>query len=269
MICFRLRILNAIFKYCPYLSKGMQNKKQEKIYFDEFTAEKPWKAFTDKTYKKIAELFLEYLNPKKDDNIIDMGCGTGEFTKKIRGLSFKKVQGFDISKKCIQLAKKQYKNIIFKVGDIENMELKKNSADVLIYCGILHHFTNLKKVVKEANRILKKNGKIFVFEPNALNPVLWLFRNKKSPVKSTKLKTPNEEFLTKKQIREAFQKEGFKIVKLEGVSGISYTRSHFKKILPFPFFYLVHVYNLFDGLLNKTFLKSRYGSFIFGYIEKD
>ena len=247
----------------------MQNKKQEKIYFDEFTSEKPWNAFTNSTYKKIAELFLKYLNPKKEGIIVDMGCGTGELTKKIKEFSFKKVKGFDISKRCIQLAKKQYKNIIFKVGDIENIKLKKNSADVLIYCGILHHFTDLKKVVKEANRILKKNGKIFVFEPNALNPVLWLFRNKKSPINSTKLKTPNEEFLTKKQIRVAFQKEGFKIVKLEGISGISYTRNHFQKILPFPFFYSVHAYNLFDALLNKTFFKSRYGSFILGYIEKN
>lgn len=245
----------------------MQNKKLEKVSFDRFTSEEPWHAFTDATYSKIARLFLN-LTPKKDDKIIDMGCGTGELTKKLHYLGFRNIAGYDISKNCILMARKNYKGINFQARDIENTKLKANSVDFLLYCGILHHFIAMEKVIKEAKRVLKKDGKTFVFEPNAINPVLWLFRNKKSPFKSTKLKTPNERFLTKAQIKDAFEKEGFKVIKLDCISGVSYTKDYFKRLFPFPFFYIVYLYNLFDAILNRTFLRKNYGSFIYGYFKK-
>lgn len=245
----------------------MQDKKQEKISFDKFTSKEPWHAFTDKTYAKIIRLFLR-LNLKRGSKIIDMGCGTGELTKKLKDFGFTNISGYDISKNCIFMARKNYKGIDFQVKDIENTKLKSNSVDYLLYCGILHHFTKMEKAIKEAKRILRKQGKVFVFEPNAVNPVLWLFRNEKSPFKSEKLKTPNERFLTKAQIKRAFEREGFKIIKLDCVSGVSYTKDYFKRLFPFPFFYMVYLYNLFDALLNKTFLRKSYGSFIYGFFEK-
>lgn len=245
----------------------MQDKKQERKYFDRFTAEKPWNAFTEKTYDKVASLFARLVSPKKSDRIIDMGCGTGEFTNKLNQ-HFKNVEGYDISENCILTARKRYKSIKFEVKDIESTKLENGSVDVLVYCGVLHHFTNIEKVIKEAKRILKKDGKVFIFEPNAINPVLWLFRNKKSPFKSNKLKTPNEEFLAKEKIKEAFEKEGFKAIKIGCISGISYAKEHFQRLFPFPFFYIVHAYNLFDAMLGKTFLRKSYGSFIYGYFKK-
>jgi len=246
----------------------MQNKTQERIYFDRFTSTQSWHTFTKKTYSRIAQHFLK-LDPKKNDRIIDMGCGTGELTKEIHNLSFKNISGYDISRNCILMAKKKYPEIDFKVKDIENTELKDSSVDFLFYSGILHHFTDTKNVIKEAKRILKKNGKAFVFEPNACNPVLWLFRNKKSPFKSENLKTPNEEFLTKDQIKYAFEKENFRTIKIGCISGISYTKEYFQRLFPFPFFYVVHAYNLFDAILGITPLRKEHGSFIYGYFEKN
>jgi len=151
----------------------MQNKKFEEDYFDEFTTEKPWNAFTDKSYKRIINLFIKNIKPKKNDLIIDMGCGTGELAKKIKDIGYTNVLGLDISKNCILMAKKQYKGIKFKTADIEKTGLKKNSVDIIFYCGILHHFPNRDKVIIEAYRILKENGKIFIFEPHDKNPILW------------------------------------------------------------------------------------------------
>ncbi len=261
------KLFTSIFKYYPFFSNSMQDKKLEKTRFDEFTAEKPWHTFTDYTYNKIIMLFLK-LNPKKTDRIIDMGCGTGELTEKIYGLSFKNISGYDISKNCILMASKNFPGINFEVKDIEKTRLKANSVDFLFYCGILHHFTDTKKVVKEAKRILKKKGKVFVFEPNAINPVLWLFRDERSPFKSNKMKTPNERFMTKEQIKNVFDKEGFKCIKIDCISGISYTKGYFKRLFPFPLFYIVYFYNLFDFLLNITPFRRKFGSFIYGYFGK-
>ena len=245
----------------------MQNKEQERIYFDKFSENVEWNAFTSKTYDKLVSLILG-LKPGKNDVIIDMGCGTGQLTNKIRVLGFKDISGYDISKNCILKAKEHYKDITFDVRDIENTKLRDNSIDFLIYCGVLHHFSNAGKVIKEAKRILKKKGKIFVFDPNASNPVFWLFRNNSSPLRLYKMRTPNEEFKTKYQIRESFEKEGFKVIRIDCISGISYTKDYFKRLLPVPFSHLVHLYNSFDSILNVTFLRKRYGSFIYGYFEK-
>jgi len=245
----------------------MQDKEIEKIKFDEFTTEEPWHAFSDRTYSKIVGLFLS-LGAKKRARVIDMGCGTGELTKKLRDFGFKNISGYDISKNCISMARKNYSGIDFQARDIENTGLKENSVDFLFYCGILHHFTDMKDVLKEARRILKNGGRVFVFEPNAKNPVLWLLRDEKSPFKSEKLKTPNEKFLTKIQIKGIFEKYDFKVIRLECISGISYTKGYFKKLLPFPFFYSVYLYNAFDAVLNRTFLRKKRGSFIYGYFEK-
>src|SRR3989344_2700103 len=233
----------------------MQDKKQEKVYFDEFTAEKPWNAFTGKTYRSIVSLFVKLARPEKNSKIIDMGCGTGELTEEIYRLGYRNVSGYDISGNCIALAKSRFKGINFEAKDIERTGLAPNSVDVLFYCGILHHFPVQKNAIREARRILKKGGRIFIFEPNASNPVLWLFRDRKSPVKSAKLKTPNEEFLTVAQIRGSFEGEGFRIERLDAVSSVHYTTDHFRKLLPFPFYHAVHLYNVFDDILNMTPLR--------------
>ncbi len=246
----------------------MQNKKQEAAYFDEFTSEKPWNAFTKKTYRKIVRLFLLLANPKKDDMIIDMGCGTGELAYEIYKRGHANIMGLDISKNCIAMAKEKYKGIKFEVRDVENTGLKNDSADALFYCGILHHFQHQSSLAKEARRILKKGGKIFVFEPNASNPVLWLFRNKKSPVSSKKLKTPNEEFLDLGRIKSALEKENLRAMEIGCISGISYSTDHFKKLMPFPFHYSAYFYNIFDAALNCTPLRKKRGSFIYGCFEK-
>ena len=246
----------------------MQDKLEEISHFDEFTSEKPWNAFTDKSYNKIINLFIKKLNPNSNDIIIDMGCGTGELAEKIKSKKFSNVIGLDISKNCILMAKKQYKGIKFRVGDIEKTGFKNNSIDVIFYCGILHHFMNREKVLNEANRILKNNGKLFIFEPHDGNPILWLFRNEKSPLKSNKLKTPNEKFLRKEEIISDLKKSKFKIIDLNCSSGISYTKEHFEKLLPFPFYYAVYLYNLFDLFLDNSPFRNNFGSYIYACAKK-
>jgi|SRR3989344_1913809 len=245
----------------------MQDKIKEKKYFDIFVASDSWSAFTDKSYDKIIALFLRNIKPKNKDQIVDMGCGTGEMTKKIHSSGLN-VMGFDISQGCITMAKKNYPEIKFKIQDIENTQLNDNSVDILFYCGILHHFSNYNLVLKEAYRILKKNGKIFIFEPNLSNPILWLFRDEKSPISSDKMRTPNEKFLKIKDLEINLKKEKFDILKLQCISAISYSKDYFKKLFPFPTYYLVYFYNIFDFLLNKSPFNKKYGSYIMACIKK-
>ncbi len=246
----------------------MQNKNAEKKYFDAFTSDESWNAFTERTYRKIVRLFVSAAKPAKTSVIIDMGCGTGELTQKVHAASFKNIRGFDISPNCIKSSKTQFPGISFEVRDAEKSGVRSGSVDVILYCGVLHHFTGLDGLLSEAKRMLRKGGRIFFFEPNAANPILWLFRDDNSPFRSRKLKTPNERFLRVGQIRGALQKHKFEILRLGCVSDVGYTKEHFRKLFPSPLHFLVYPYNLFDRILHRTPLREKHGSFIYGAAKK-
>ena len=55
-----------------------------------------------------------------------------------------------------------FKNIQFRLGDIENIPLSQNEADVIISNCVINLAPNKDKVFKESYRVLKKSGKMFV-----------------------------------------------------------------------------------------------------------
>ena len=50
--------------------------------------------------------------------------------------------------------------------DAQNTKLKSKSFDYIIAANMIHHLPYPMKFFKEMNRILKKNGKLIIFEPN-------------------------------------------------------------------------------------------------------
>jgi len=105
----------------------------------------------------------DLIKKHKDKVIYDIGCGCG------RNLYFaskygKKIYAIDISKISLNLAEKtiKSKNVIFKEGDNLNLDIKNNSADLVISEGVIHHTGNTKKAFKECVRILKSGGYFYL-----------------------------------------------------------------------------------------------------------
>jgi ubiquinone/menaquinone biosynthesis C-methylase UbiE len=108
---------------------------------------------------------LELLNPKKDEIILDAGCGIGEFTKRIAKKCLK-VYGVDVSEIVIKKAKKNSpKNCIFRQGDLENLNFSNQFFDKIISIETIEHVLHPTKVLKEFNRLLKKEGKLVICIP--------------------------------------------------------------------------------------------------------
>ncbi len=106
---------------------------------------------------------------KEGDVVLDLGSGAGFdvflAAKKVGNTG--KVIGLDITEEMIQKAKENalhygYKNVEFKLGDIENMPLEENSVDVIISNCVINLSPNKEKVFSEAHRVLKNGGKIFL-----------------------------------------------------------------------------------------------------------
>src|SRR3990167_6198137 len=112
-----------------------------------------------KINKKILILvdFLKHLKLSKSAKIIEIGCGTGEYTIELsKKLPKIYIEAMDISKNIIKVARqksKACKNIKYKVKSFYKSGYKDNSVDVIYGFYILHHL-DIDKTVKEAFRIL-------------------------------------------------------------------------------------------------------------------
>jgi len=97
---------------------------------------------------------LRKVIPKKGKGL-EIGVGTGRFAHAL-GIQY----GVDHSKKCLQIAKKR--GIEIKFGHGEKLPFKNFSFDYVAIIITLCFVKDPLKVLSEARRVLKKNGKIIV-----------------------------------------------------------------------------------------------------------
>ncbi len=236
-----------------------QNKENEIEFFDKFVNEnEEYIGLSENSYDRLLfELSTSIKASRKKFKILDLGCGTGSFTKKLTSLG-SEIYGCDISPKSITRAKKLHPEINFSVQDIENLSFHENYFDIVIFSGVLHHFVDLKKPLKETKRILKENGLLFSFDPNINNPFFWLYRRKNSWFYSNEGVTKNEEPLSKKKKISEMKFCGYKNINVYGISNMSYKYIKNKKLS-----LLLPMYNFADYLLNTIpFVRNGVGSFL-------
>lgn len=106
------------------------------------------------------ENLIQLLEPKENERILDLGCGSGQLTYKINEL-VKETIGIDTSAKMIADAKSKFPNIEFQVKDAENFKFDKK-FDSIFSNATLHWVKNYKDSIKSMYENLKPTGKIVV-----------------------------------------------------------------------------------------------------------
>ncbi len=108
-----------------------------------------------------ASLFEKYLPAKKNNTILDAGCGTGagiEFLKK-----YGTVHGFDISPRAVEFCHKRgLDNVI--VGSIDEIPYEDSKFDLVTCFDVLgqREVSSDKKAMKEFYRVLKPGGILLI-----------------------------------------------------------------------------------------------------------
>lgn len=107
----------------------------------------------------------EFALIKEGDTVVDLGSGAGNDAFVARSITGKKgkVIGIDFTDKMIERArinatKLSYTNVEFRQGDIENMPLASNIADVVVSNCVLNLIPDKKQAFSETFRVLKKGG---------------------------------------------------------------------------------------------------------------
>lgn len=231
--------------------------KNERYFFDRLATKHDlhyfwgWKTKIGKYRHDLrAKLITEYLKLNPKVKVLELGCFVGELTHKL-ALSKAKIYGIDISAKAIAIAKRRFKlkNVFFLVDNIEKSKLKNNHYNAVTGNGILHHI-DLDIGLLEIKRLLKKGGKVIFFEPNLLNPEIFLER-KVAIFRKISNSSPDETAFFRWQLKRSLEKAGFIKVKVEPFDFM------------YPLFpsYFIPVLKVMDSfLINTPLLKEFSGS---------
>ena len=239
---------------------------KEAEFFDHFESNHgDYDVLAEDAYRRLLGLFDALVRPRRGERCIDLGCGTGAFTRRLRGFGLDLV-GLDISPKCVERANRQSAGERYVVGDMVDTKLDDKSFDIVLYSGVLHHIDNdpaRVRVLREACRILRPGGRLFAYDPSAQSPSMWLYRDPRSPLYSQKGKTDNEVLLHRVQLADQLREAGFSSLNIRGVGGITYRyvdSPHARVLLP--------LYNTYERLLRWSPVENRFGTFLVTYAER-
>ena len=174
-----------------------------------------------KSIPKSANLSLGCGNPvalaslKEGDTVIDLGSGAGVdcflAAKKVREKG--KIIGVDMTPEMIDQARENarkgnYGNVEFRLGEIENLPVADNTADVIISNCVVNLSPKKKRVFEEAFRALKPGGRLMVSDIVLLKELPEAIKKRAHPTSCVKGAIMKDKYI------EAIEQAGFQDVKI-------------------------------------------------------
>ena len=155
------------------------NMKQKEIFLKDegdkwFSRNSNNFSYNDPVVESLKNLKIEY------ESVLEIGCSNGY---RLNSLDKKgvKLYGIDPSLKAIDNGKKNFKNLKLSQGTADILDFEDNKFDLLIFgfCLYLVDSDDLFKVSSEANRVLKNNGHLIIYDFEPSNEYFKDYHHKK------------------------------------------------------------------------------------------
>ena len=147
--------------------KLVLRKRQDKAreYFDELAGKFGRRYCPGRSWQALAHALITLLPPL---TVADLGAGEGTLSQ-LLAKNARKVIAIDNSPKMVefgsQLAKKHgFKNLEYRLGDIEDPPIPNNSVDLAILSQALHHAIHPQRAIAAAHRLLKRGGRLVILD---------------------------------------------------------------------------------------------------------
>ena len=190
------------------LGKCMSKKTEEsRIAYNKIASEYDMSREGQYTRFHIKEL-SHLIDLSEGDVVLDVACGNGTLLRELSKKENIHAYGIDISENMIYAAKIRYPNMNFDVRPCYPLEWNDESIDIITICCAFHHFDNPQGFVNECKRVLKKDGTVYVADPN-FGAVLRFFANKFWFHFS---KSGDVRIYSKKELEVFFYNSGFKTI---------------------------------------------------------
>jgi len=198
-------------------------------------------------------------------NVLEVGCGQGEFLKMLAKVKKYRVKGVEPSEIAVQKARRRIPNVQIIHGTIFDGNFKDGEFDCVIMRYTLEHLKNPSETIKEVQRILKKGGIFTAAIPNAASWENWTYGRYWSEFDFPRHLT----IFSQVTIKRWLEKRGFQILKIKHITmPFGWIRSFLlllkeKFLVPSKFLDLLPVKNIFFiiiflpiSLVSKLFSRS-------------
>jgi len=120
-------------------------------------------------------LMLEQVELWPGITILDVGCGTGSMLRKMADQSSINGFGIDMSENMIEEAKRKCPDMNMQISRCEETPFEDHCFDAVTTCLAYHHFSDRAGFAKEAARILKPGGRLYIADarfPGAVRKIM-------------------------------------------------------------------------------------------------
>lgn len=142
-------------------------KRQDKAreYFDELAGKFGRSYVPGRSWQALAHTLISLLPPL---TVADLGAGEGTLSQ-LLAKTARKVIAVDSAPKMVEfgskLAKKHgFANLEYRLGDIEDPPIQKQSVDLAILSQALHHAIHPERAIASTHRILRKGGRVAILD---------------------------------------------------------------------------------------------------------
>jgi ArsR family transcriptional regulator len=134
-------------------------------YFDELAGKFGRSYVPGRSWQALAHTLIRLLPPL---TVADLGAGEGTLSQ-LLAENAHKVIAVDNSPRMVEfgskLARKHgFKNLEYRLGDIQDPPIAKSSVDLAIFSQALHHAVRPERAIASAHRLLRKNGRIVILD---------------------------------------------------------------------------------------------------------
>lgn len=123
------------------------------------------------TYQDWIQFIGNHVLPQ-DKTLLEVGCGTGLSAYLIaKHFPQLEITATDISPNFIKTAKNMYqlKKLTYQVSNAVDTQFDNGSFDIITLFDVIEHIFDVKKFIKEVDRLLTPGGLILISSPNVLN----------------------------------------------------------------------------------------------------
>src|ERR1700730_8575736 len=238
-----------------------QDKQKEIAFFDGHAAADAYDVFTPESNLRLITTCMRLAQMGSGARVADLGCGSGGFTHFLHNTGYD-AGGVGIRSKVIAPCRAKYPNVEFHEGDVEHLPFATGSLDGVLLSGLVHHLPDPARCADEVFRVLKPGGSFVAFDPNRMNPFMYLYRDRSSPFYSSVGVTENERPVLAQQIAAVFRRSGFK-VGTDYISDLNYRYLASSKLR-----WLLPAYNAIDRVVFAPNFMKPLRSFVLTYGEK-